>query len=159
MAVRHKRSEAKSKPLPLTWVFKYKYDKHGFLIKFKARICVRGDLQPLSEKDTYAATLAAKSFRILMALAARWDLLLKQLDAVNAFPNSPLDEEVYVELPEGFKQPGMVGRLLRALYELRRSPLLWQKLLSTALTELGLKCVHEEPCLFVNDWLIVFFFV
>jgi hypothetical protein len=153
------RSNAKSKPLPLTWVFKYKYDKHGFLTKFKARICVRGDLQPPSEKDTYAATLAAKSFRILMALAARWDLQLKQLDAVNAFPNSPLDEEVYVELPDGFKHPGMIGRLLRALYGLRRSPLLWQRLLSTTLTDLGLKCAHEEPCLFVNDWLIVFFFV
>jgi Reverse transcriptase (RNA-dependent DNA polymerase) len=154
-----KRNDAKSKPLPLTWVFKYKYDKHGFLTKFKARICVRGDLQPPSEKDTYAATLAAKSFRILMALAARWDLQLKQLDAVNAFPNSPLDEEVYIELPDGFKQPGMIGRLLRALYGLRRSPLLWQRLLSTTLTDLGLKCALEEPCLFVNDWLIVFFFV
>jgi len=153
------RHEAKSKPLPLTWVWKYKFDKHGFVTKFKARICVRGDLQPPSEKDTYAATLAAKSFRVLMALAARWDLQLKQLDAVNAFPNSPLDEEVYVELPDGFKQPGMVGRLLRALYGLRRSPRLWQKLLSDTLTELGLKFVPEEPCLFVNHWLIVFFFV
>lgn len=123
----------KTAPLPLTWVFKYKYDKHGFLTKFRARICVRGDLQPPSEKDTYAATLAAKSFRILMALAARWDLQLKQLDAVNAFPNSPLDEEVYVELPDGFKQPGMIGRLLRALYGLRRSPMLWPIRLRTAL--------------------------
>lgn len=154
-----RRNDAKTKPLPLTWVFKYKYDKHGFITKFKARICVRGDLQPPTEKDTYAATLAAKSFRILMALAARWDLELQQLDAVNAFPNSPLDEEVYVELPDGFKQPGMVGRLLRALYGLRRSPLLWQRLLSTTLVDLGLKCANEEPCLFVNDWLIVFFFV
>ena len=94
-----------------------------------------------------------------MALAARWDLQLKQLDAVNAFPNSPLDEEVYIELPDGFRQSGMIGRLLRALYGLRRSPLLWQRLLSTTLTDLGLKCALEEPCLFVNDWLIVFFFV
>jgi hypothetical protein len=55
------RSKATSKPLPLTWVFTYKFDKQGFLLKFKARICVRGDLQPLSEKETYAATLAARS--------------------------------------------------------------------------------------------------
>ncbi|RMZ74983.1 hypothetical protein DV736_g6713, partial [Chaetothyriales sp. CBS 134916] len=129
------------------------------LLKFKARICVRGDLQPPSEKETYAATLAAKSFRILMALAARWDLELKQLDAVNAFPNSKLDEEVFVELPDGFKQPGVVGRLLRALYGLRRSPLLWQKLLSSILSELGLQCALEEPCLFINNWLIILFFV
>ena len=151
------RSRATSKPLPLTWVFTYKFDKHGFLQKFKARICVRGDLQPLSEKETYAATLAGRSFRMLMALAARWDLQIRQLDAVNAFPNSELDEEVYVELPDGYKLPGKVGRLLRALYGLRRSPLLWQKLLSSALTELGLQAGTEEPCLFLNDNLIVFF--
>ena len=153
------RSQATSKPLPLTWVFTYKFDKQGFLQKFKARICVRGDLQPLSEKETYAATLAGRSFRMLMALAARWDLEIRQLDAVNAFPNSELDEEVYVELPDGFKLSGKVGRLLRALYGLRRSPLLWQKLLSSALKELGLQAGQEEPCLFQNDHLIVFFFV
>ncbi|RMZ79296.1 hypothetical protein DV736_g6685, partial [Chaetothyriales sp. CBS 134916] len=153
------RNEARSRPLPLTWVFKYKFDKQGYLHKFKARICVRGDLQPISDKEIYAATLAAKSFRILMALAARWDLEIKQLDTVNAFPNSELDEEVYIELPDGFKQRGIIGRLLRALYGLRRSPLLWQKLLSKVLIELGLQQAAEEPCLFINDWLIVFFFV
>jgi len=153
------RSQATAKPLPLTWVFTYKFDKHGFLQKFKARICVRGDLQPFSEKETYAATLAGKSFRMLMALAARWDLQVRQLDAVNAFPNSKLDEEVYVELPDGYKLSGKVGRLLRALYGLRRSPLLWQKLLSSVLQELGLQAGQEEPCVFLNDHLIVFFFV
>ena len=76
---------------------------------------------------------------------------------MNAFPNSELDEEVYVELPDGFKLSGKVGRLLRALYGLRRSPLLWQKLLSSALKELGLQAGQEEPCLFLNDHLIVFF--
>ena len=78
---------------------------------------------------------------------------------MNAFPNSELDEEVYVELPDGYKLPGKVGRLLRALYGLRRSPLLWQKLLSGALQELGLQAGQEEPCLFLDDNLIVFFFM
>ena len=64
---------------------------------------MKDDLQPHSEKETYAATLAGRSFRMLMALAARWDLEIRQLDAVNAFPNSELDEEVYVELPDGYK--------------------------------------------------------
>jgi len=31
--------------LPLLWVFTYKFDTDGYLTKFKARICVRGDLQ------------------------------------------------------------------------------------------------------------------
>jgi hypothetical protein len=97
------RSKATTRPLPLTWVFIYKFDKQGFLRKFKARICVRGDLQPLSEKETYAATLAGRSFRMLMTLAARWDLEICQLDTVNASPNSELDEEVYMSFQTGLR--------------------------------------------------------
>lgn len=145
--------------LPLTWVFKYKFDKHGYLQKFKARICVRGDLQLPGSKDTYAATLAGRSFRILMAITAKFDLETRQLDAINAFTNSLLDEDVYVQFPDGYRRRGWVLRLLRALYGLRRSPLLWQKDLTTALGELGLRQSQEEPCLFTNNWLTVFFFV
>jgi hypothetical protein len=46
--------------------------------------------------------LAGKSFRTLVAIAAKFDLEARQLDAVNAFTNSPIDEEVYVTFPEGF---------------------------------------------------------
>ena len=115
-----------SKPLPLKWVFTYKFDTDGFLQKFKARICVCGDLQKRSSyEDNYAATLAAKMFRALMAIMAVFDLEAHQFDAVSAFTNSKLDEMVYCEYPEGFHQPGKCLFLLRALYGLRRSPLLW----------------------------------
>ena len=33
------------KLLPLMWRFKYKFDSDGYLQKFKARLCARGDLQ------------------------------------------------------------------------------------------------------------------
>jgi hypothetical protein len=62
------------KVIPLTWVFTYKLDTDGYLTKFKARICVRGDLQPRTDKDTYAATLAARTFRALVAITAAYDL-------------------------------------------------------------------------------------
>ncbi|KAM4057298.1 reverse transcriptase (RNA-dependent DNA polymerase) [Hirsutella rhossiliensis] len=48
---------------------------------------------------------------------------------------------------------------MRALYGLRRSPLLWQKELTAAFRELGLTQCPDEPCIFQNDWLTVFFFV
>ncbi|KAJ6439138.1 peramine synthetase [Purpureocillium lavendulum] len=151
--------QATGQVLPLTWVFKYKFDKHGYLQKFKARICVRGDLQQPGSKDTYAATLAGRSFRILMAITAKFDLETRQLDAINAFTNSVLDEDVYVQFPDGYRRRGWVLKLLRALYGLRRSPLLWQKDLTAAFEKLGLRQSREEPCLFTNNWLTVFFFV
>ena len=51
------------KLLPLMWVFTYKFDTNGFLDKYKARLCVRGDLQDPTQLDTYATTLAARIFR------------------------------------------------------------------------------------------------
>lgn len=145
--------------IPVTWVFTYKFDTDGYLVKFKARLCVRGDLQRLSEKDTYAATLAAKIFRAMMAIVAAFNLETWQCDAVNAFANSLIDETVYIEFPDGFRQKGRCLLLRRALYGLRRSPLLWLNEFSTTLTSLGLTAVNGESCLFHNDWLIVFFYV
>ena len=156
------RPTAHGKVLPLTWVFKYKLNKQGLVTKFKARICVRGDLQFWNDEDTYAATLAARSFRLLMALTAKFDLETRQLDAVNAFTNSPLDEEIYVDWPPGYKNASNSRECLRlhkALYGLRRSPLLWYRSISSALLRLGLQAVPEEACTFKNDWLIVFFYV
>ena len=110
--------------LPIRWIFIYKFDTDGYLVKYKARICVRGDLQERFIEDNYAATLAAWTFRALMALTAVYDLEARQFDAVSAFTNSELDEIIYIECPEGFKDYGRCLLLLRALYGLRRSPLL-----------------------------------
>jgi len=46
---------AASGVLPLTLIFEYKLDHNGYLARYKAQICVRGDLQPMSEQETYAA--------------------------------------------------------------------------------------------------------
>ena len=87
--------------LPLKWVFKYKLDSDGYLQKLKARLCVRGDLQ-ITEEETYAATLASRIFRALMAIAAAFDLEIRQYDAVNAFTNAKLSKLVYYYCLEGF---------------------------------------------------------
>lgn len=144
--------------LPLLWVFKYKFDTDGFLPTFKARLCVRGDLQS-TEHDTYAATLAAKTSRALMAITAAFDLEAKQYDVTNAFINAKLNDEVYCECPEGFQRPGHVLRLNRALYGIKQSPLLWLNAFSATLEELGLLPVSGVNCLFCNEHLIVFFYV
>jgi len=56
------------------WVFSYKLDKDRYLDKYKARLIARGDLCPLTDQDTYAATLAVRVFRALIAITAYFDL-------------------------------------------------------------------------------------
>jgi hypothetical protein len=113
----------------------------------------------MTREDKAAATLAARTFRTLMAIAAAFDLEIKQYDALNAFVNSELDEIVYIEFPEGFCEPGYVLILNKALYGLRRAPRLWQKDFSKTLQSLGLTPVNEDICLFTGDRVIIMFFV
>ena len=121
-----KLTTAIPKLLPLMWVFTYKFDDDDYLIKYKARIVARGDLQQSSNQhqDTYAATLAARMFRAMMAIAAAFDLEVHQLDAVNAFINSGQEETVYCDNSKGFDYSRMCLLLLQALYGLQISSLL-----------------------------------
>jgi len=59
-----------------------------------------------------------------MAIAARFNLELKQYDAVNAFINAQLEDTIYMRMPPGHKNPGKILQLQTALYSLRQSPLL-----------------------------------
>jgi hypothetical protein len=145
--------------IPMLWTFLYKLDSDGYLIKYKARLCVRGDMQRLTLKDTYAATLAAKVFRAIMAMVAIFDLDATQGDVQNAFVHSELDETVYCACPDGFRVPGMCIQLLKALYGLRRAPRLWFQNFVKKLNSLGFRQLSEEPCLFANDFMIIIFFV
>ena len=146
--------------LPLTWVITYKFNQDGFLLKCKARICVRGDLQIISAEEKRAATLAARTARMMFALVAAFNLDLRQRDAVNAFLNSRLskDCEIFTELPEGLRSHGKCWLLLRALYGLRISPRLWQPEASAVLLKLGLRQLPEDPCVFFTDGILVFFY-
>ena len=105
--------------LPTKWVFSYKLDADGYIAKFKARLCVRGDLQlGVNKQDVAAITGAYRTFRLLMSLTAAFDLKVIQLDAVNTFVNANLDEDVYILCPDGYKKAGIYLKLRKTLYGL-----------------------------------------
>jgi hypothetical protein len=146
--------------LDCMWVYVYKFDKNGYFTKCKARLVVRGDQQAKSiYENTYASTLAGRSFRTLMAIAARFDLELIQYDAVNAFVNARLPYNIYMRMPPGYRLRGKILHLQKALYGLRESPLLWQKDFTSTLGKLGFTPVPHEPCCFVKEGVIIFFYV
>ena len=87
-------AEASDFVIPTQWAFKYKFDKEGYLLKYKARIVVRGDLQPKQDKETYVATLVARVFRFLIVVAAYFDLEAKQFDTINVFTNAKIRKKI-----------------------------------------------------------------
>jgi Reverse transcriptase (RNA-dependent DNA polymerase) len=114
------KAEQTTAILPLKWIFIYKFDSDGYLLKYKVRICVRGDLQ-FTDQDIYTATLASRTFRALIAISAAFNLKMRQFDTVNAFVNSQLNEEILYHPLDGFRRLRHCWRLCRALYGLKQS--------------------------------------
>lgn len=81
------------KILPLKWTYAYKQDSEGRIDRYKARLCVRGDLEPKNDNDNRALTLAIRVFRAIMAIAAKEDLYVHQIDVINAFVQSHLEPQ------------------------------------------------------------------
>lgn len=56
------------------------------------------------------------------------DFKVYQMDVKSSFLNSDLEEEVYMEQPEGFalsNKPNYVCTLKKALYGLKKAPQVW----------------------------------
>jgi len=94
-----------------------------------------------------------------MAIAARFNLELKQYDAVNAFINAQLEDTIYIRMPPGHKNPGKILRLQKALYGLQQSPLLWQKELTSTLLALRFQIILHEPYILIKGGILIFFYV
>ncbi len=141
------------------WVFKYKTDKHGPLQKCKAKLVVCGNQQKRHDLPTRATTLAITSLRVLLALVAKFDLETLQLYAVNAVVHTDLDKTVFMRMLPGYSKQGKVLQLIRALYGLRRSPLLWQQKLTDEIKKLGFEEIPQEPCMVQKNGIICFFYV
>ena len=163
-----------NKPLGSKWIFKRKMKANGTIDKYKARLVVKGFRQRegLDYFDTYSPVTRITSIRVLIALAAVYNLEIHQMDVKTAFLNGDLEEEIYMEQPEGFVVPGngnKVCRLVKSLYGLKQAPKQWHAKFDHTMLSNGFqinecdKCVYIKNtpnkvvivCLYVDDMLIM----
>jgi hypothetical protein len=136
--------------IPCKWVYKTKCDENGNIIKYKARVVVKGFLQKEGRDydETFAPVMKYTSLRILLAIATIQNLEIQQFDVDSAFLNAPLDKEVYMKQPEGFVHKGkehLVWKLNKALYGLKQAPHVWNGDIDQTLTWIGFhKCVSDS---------------
>ncbi|KAG8477669.1 hypothetical protein CXB51_027663 [Gossypium anomalum] len=146
---------AKKKVIGVKWVYRAKQNADGSLNKLKARLVVKGFSQKygLDYLETFAPVARLDSIRLLVALAAQKQWKIYQLDVKSAFLNGFLEEEIYIDQPQGFVVSGkeqMVYRLKKALYGLKQAPRAWYARIDSYLVSLGFNRSVNEPTLYVK---------
>ena len=150
----------KRRVLKGTWAFKLKRFPDGTPHKFKARYCVRGDLQTegVDYFDTYAPVVQWSTVRMLLTLILSNGWTTKQVDYTNAFAQAEIQEEVYIEPPKGFENRDKLDKvlhLLKSLYGLKQAPKTFFEKLRAGLLERGFQQSDHDPYLFMKNMIFV----
>lgn len=133
------------------WVFKTKYRADGSIERYKARIVAKGYAQRpgLDFTETFAPVAKLASIRAVLALTAIEDLELDQLDFTSAFLNGDINEDLYMEQPEGFREGNLVCRLKKAVYGTKQAPRQWYIKLHELLCDLGFRRIESDHSLYI----------
>ena len=85
------------------WVYKLKLTKTGEVAKYKCRLVCKGYSQEygMDYTETFAPCVQRTTLRLIIALAAHLGLIIYEHDIETAFLNGDIDEELYMEQPEG----------------------------------------------------------
>jgi hypothetical protein len=91
------------------------------------------------------------TIRTLIAIAASYGPIIRQMDVKTTFLNEELDDEIYMDQPEGFVADGQenkVCRLLKSLYGLKQAPKQWHEKFDHTLTIAGFAVNKADSCVY-----------
>jgi hypothetical protein len=140
-------------PIGCKWIFKKKLRPDGTIERYKTRLVAKGYTQKEGEDffDTYSPVARLTTIRTLIVVAASYGLIIHQMDVKTAFLNEELDEEIYMDQPEGFivdGQENKVCRLIKSLYGLKQAPKQWHEKFDNTLTAAGFAVNESDTCVY-----------
>ena len=132
-------------------VFRTKRDASGNVMRYKARLVAQGYSQVagVDFNETFALVAKIRTFRCILALGAIMDLEMHQMDMKTTFLNGGLEEDIYMDQPQGFVQGDMVCKLKKSLYGLRQSLRAWYECIHAFFVKEGLVRSHVDHSLYV----------
>jgi FtsZ-interacting cell division protein YlmF len=106
------------------WIFKNKLNEQGQVVRNKEILVYKGyaQIEGLDFDETFAPIERLEAIRIFLTYACHKRFKAYQMDVKLSFLNGDLNEEVYMEQPEGFKlsnNPDLVCKLKKDLYGLK----------------------------------------
>jgi len=112
---------ANRKPVGSCWVYKVKLDSSGQIDRFKACLVAQGfSQQPgIDFEEVFAPVVRYGSPSLILVLVVYNYWVTEQLDIQAAFLYGFLDEEIYMQLLQGYQNEGKYCRLLKSIYRLK----------------------------------------
>lgn len=151
------------------WVYRIKHEDDNLPPRHKARLVVKGYSQKkgIDYDEIFSPVVKMSSIRVVLGLAASLDLEVEQMDVKTAFLHGNLEEEIYMEQPEGYVQKGkenLVCRLKKSLYGLKQAPRQWYMKFKSVMGEHGYAETDSDHCVFVkvfgeDDFIILLLYV
>ena len=133
------------------WIFTIKTDVQGNPQRYKARLVARGFNQtyPADYTETFAPVARISTFRLLLAIANQFNLLVHHMDVKTAFLNGTLNEEIYMQVPDGVKTANnQVCKLNKALYGLKQASRRWFEHFDSIIKAKGFQNSAVDHCLY-----------
>ena len=124
------------------WIFKLKHAADGSIEKYKARFVARGFSQKegIDYDETFALMSRYTFIRTIISLVFIFGWKMYQMDVKTVFLNGNIDQEVFIEQPEGFvlhSRESHICRLRKVLYGLKQAPRVWYEKIDEFLKDLG----------------------
>ena len=101
--------------------------------------------------EVFSPVIRFETVHLIISMAALENWHMHGLNVRNAYLYGELDEEIYMEQPEGFSVPGKAShvlRLWRALYRLKQARLAWWWALKQSIEELGFTSLASDAGVF-----------
>jgi len=135
------------------WVFKYKRNDSGEIIKRKARLVAKGFTQKfgIDYTNTFSPTLRMDSLRLIITLSLKLNFNIIQLNVKSSYLNADLNEEIYMKAPQGHEDyENKIWKLKKAIYGLKQSGREWNNTLNNTLNSIGFEKLKCDPCIYIR---------
>jgi hypothetical protein len=124
------------------WVYRNKLNEDGQVTRNKSILVCKGyaQVEGVDFEDTFSLVTRMEAIQLLLAYACSKNIKVYQMDVKSTFLNGELEEEVYIEKPEGFQlseNADYVCKLKKALYNLKQAPRAWYSRLDKYLQQVG----------------------
>jgi hypothetical protein len=131
------------------------------IIKHKARLNLHGGKQVygMNYCETYASGVTWFAIKLMIIFGILFQWSLRQVDFIMAYPQAPIEMDIYMELPQGIEtakrnSKDHVLKLLKNIYGQKQAGCVWNEYLVDKMSSIGFKQSLINDCVFYCEDII-----